>query len=128
HIFPLLIPGHQSMHREAMTQVVQARLETPGVGPPNAGLVTDAPEAPLYGALLQPVSHRRSEEGSLHCRALRASCGILSQRFPQLAPNGDQACLAELGLANGEHGVVCIHVCSVEVDRLAETQSSTVEQ
>src|SRR5439155_3088759 len=118
----------ESMHREGMTQVVQAWLEAPGVGPSDASLVADAPEALLHGALLQPGTRRRGEEGSLQRRALRASRDILSQRAPQVGAKGDQPCLAELGLANGEHGLVCVHVRSVKVYRLTDAQSSAVEQ
>jgi hypothetical protein len=73
-----------------MTQIVQTRLEAPAVGPSDAGLVTDTPEAPLHGALLQPGTRRRGQKGSLQRRVLRASRGILSQCAPQLAPKGDQ--------------------------------------
>jgi hypothetical protein len=115
------------MHREGMTQVVQTRLETPGVKPPDASLVTDAPEAALRGTLLQPGTRRRGEEGSFQRRALRISRGVLSQRAPQLRAKGDQPCLAALGLANAEHGMVHVHVYSVEINRLAEAHSSTIE-
>ncbi len=105
------------MHREGMAQVVQTRLETPGVRPPDAGLVSDTPEAPLHGTLLQPGTRRRGEEGGLPRRAFRARRSILCQRSRQLAPQGDQPRLAELGLANGEHGLVGVHVGSVASQR-----------
>src|ERR1017187_5878781 len=93
---------------------------------PDAGVVDELPEGLGDDGIEQSLAGQGHEEAQLPGPRLEviAQMGITVECLHGAGLQGNQAGLAELGLANQQHTLGPVHVAAVEPDDLADPQAA----
>jgi hypothetical protein len=125
-IGPVAIPRNESMDRGGVPQIMKAWLIASAVAPKNASTISYAAESDFSGVATQrpTVPERKQRSVGLTGITPAASGNELPECFGEVVPQRYQPGPVELALADAQHGMLQIHVCHCEGQRLANPESS----
>ena len=113
------------MDGERVAQVMQPWLKATAVIPPNAGTITGKAKVVPKGVVIHLGAIACREERPHRCRS---TARVLGQSTPQVRPERDEACFAELGLPNGQQRFLQVHVAAIQMDCLADAKAGAIKE
>ena len=130
HISALAVPRRQPVNGRGVAERVQARCAPTVILAIDSSGLEQLLECIVDIVLPHLCSVPVCQEGRLHPFrqwAVRTSFGIGPKRDGELASNGNEAALVELGVAHRQHGVRKVDIPHGQVERLAGSQTSPIQ-
>jgi len=131
HLNPLLVPRNETVNRESVSQIMDARLAAFAAGTMDSSLLPDSSEDVLEGVPVDGLSSTPREErrtAILRVANFLTAHEVAEGRLRQLWSQGHEARFEEFGLANRYQRLGKVQVRQGQSERFPKAQAGSIEK